>query len=76
MLLGLVEDLLGKGACLPVGVPLLMALDNMVDWGEDFRDITIEGGVVFLAPIAVCGGGGVVIDEAGGVGLILLWCSK
>ena len=71
LLKGLLEDLL-KGGGLPVGVPLLMALDNMVDWGEDFRDIT-EGGVVFLAPIAVCGG---VVIEAGGVGLILLWCNK
>ena len=74
LLKGLLEDLL-KGGGLPVGVPLLMALDNMV-WGEDFRpaaadDIT-EGGVVFLAPIAAVDDD----DDDGGVGLILLWCNK
>ena len=78
LLKGLLEDLL-KGGGLPVGVPLLMALDNMVVWGEDFRpdavaaadDIT-EGGVVFLAPIAAA----LDDDDDGGVGLILLWCNK
>ena len=76
LLKGLLEDLL-KGGGLPVGVPLLMALDNMV-WGEDFRpaaadDIT-EGGVVFLAPIAAVDDDD--DDDDGGVGLILLWCNK
>lgn len=49
-----------------MGVPLLMALACIIEEGEDFRpdmEVTIEGGVVFLAPI-------------GGVGDILLWCNK
>ena len=53
-----------------MGVPLLMALAciiPMAEEGEDFRPevVTIEGGVVFLAPIGI-----------GAVGDILLWCNK